>query len=102
MEQNPISELRYFVERLNELSKQAYAAYKPQVDALINSKTTDNQQIEQLLDLLLDFCSDSQMLLLYKKLCRYYWELNPEATARYINYYREMWDNESDKIEENE
>ncbi len=71
-------------------------------EALIKSKTTNNNEIELLLDYMLDFCGDSQMLLLYKKLCRYYWEINPQATAIYINYYREMWDNTTDKIEENE
>ena len=31
-------------------------------------------------------------LALYKKLCRYYYTLNPAATADYVNYYREIWD----------
>jgi hypothetical protein len=48
---------------------------------------------------MLSFCFDEQMLLLYKKLCRYYWDLNPQATADYVNYYREMWDEESEKEE---
>jgi hypothetical protein len=42
------------------------------------------------------------MLLLYKKLCRYYWKINPQATADYINYYREMWDNDSFENKETE
>jgi len=101
MEQN-FEALKSFVERFNELTKQAHAAYMPQVEALIKSKTTNNNEIELLLDHMLDFCGDSQMLLLYKKLCRYYWDINPQATAKYINYYREMWDNTTDKNEENE
>ena len=102
MEQNLINTLKPFVERFNELTKEAHAAYKPQVDALIKSKSTNNNEIELLFDYMLDFCGDSQMLLLYKKLCRYYWEINPQATAIYINYYREMWDNTTDKNDENE
>lgn len=102
MEQNFNNSVKPFVERFNELTKKAHAAYKPQVEALIKSKSTNNNEIELLLDYMLDFCGDSQMLLLYKKLCRYYWDINPKATAIYINYYREMWDNATDKNEENE
>jgi hypothetical protein len=31
-------------------------------------------------------------LSLYKKLCRYYFAIDPEATVSYVNAYREMWD----------
>jgi hypothetical protein len=50
------------------------------------------------LDYLLDHSCNAEVLILYKKLCRCYWNLNPEATADYINYYSEMWDNAADKI----
>jgi len=43
---------------------------------------------------MLDFCSDDKVLSLYKKLCRYYWNINPQVTANYINYFREMWDSD--------
>jgi nucleoside-triphosphatase len=32
---------------------------------------------------------------LYKKLCRYYFGIDPKATVNYVNAYREMWDSES-------
>ncbi len=73
--------------------------YKPVVDEIIRSKTTDDHKIQLTLDYMLSFCFDEPMLLLYKKLCRYYWDLNPQATADYVNYYREMWDEESEKEE---
>jgi len=47
---------------------------------------------------LLEHACNEEVLLLYKKLCRYYWDINPQATVDYVNYYREMWDNE-DTIE---
>jgi hypothetical protein len=34
--------------------------------------------------------------MLYRRLCRHYWQFNPEATVSYINAYREMWDSEDD------
>ncbi len=93
MDKEFIDTLKVFAEQLNELSAQAHKAYKPEVDRLIQSKTTNDNEIQRLLDYMLDFCGDSKMLQLYKKLCRYYWDINPQATAQYINYYREMWDN---------
>lgn len=33
-----------------------------------------------------------QMLLLYRKLCRYLNDTDPESSAFYINAYKEMWD----------
>jgi hypothetical protein len=39
-------------------------------------------------------------LSLYKKLCRYYFKINPEVTASYVYAYRDMWDEgEADKGE---
>jgi hypothetical protein len=34
--------------------------------------------------------------MLYRRLCRHYWQFNPEATVSYINAYREMWDGAED------
>ena len=35
-------------------------------------------------------------LALFKSLCRYYYTLNPTATASYVYAYRDMWDSEDD------
>ncbi len=49
-------------------------------------------QIERTLDGLLDFCGDDAILMLYRRLCRHYWSIDPVATARYVQFYRQMWD----------
>jgi hypothetical protein len=41
---------------------------------------------------MLNFCFDDGMLVLYKKLCRYYFDIDPKATVSYVHAYREMWD----------
>ena len=79
---------------LFELGKQAYQIYRPHVNALIHNQISDPHEIEMLLDYLLGFCFDSDVLQLYKQLCSYYFPLNPHATAAYIDAYREMWDEE--------
>jgi len=32
---------------------------------------------------------------MYKQLCRHYWDIDPAATAHYINAYREYWDSDA-------
>jgi hypothetical protein len=41
---------------------------------------------------MLGFAGDKKILALYRKLCRYYFHINPQATAEYIKYYKEMYD----------
>jgi hypothetical protein len=36
----------------------------------------------------------TEALLLYRKLCRHYYAIDPSATAEYVQAYREMWDSE--------
>ncbi len=43
---------------------------------------------------MLDFGFDAAIVRLYKKLCRYYFKIDPRATASYIYAYRDMWDEE--------
>jgi hypothetical protein len=92
-----INNLQPLIEQIQQLQEQAYSIYKPQVEQLIATKTRDENTIERLLDYLLDQCGNDKVLLLYKKLCRYYWDINPESTVFYIQSYREMWE---DDIEE--
>ncbi len=75
-----------------EAKTQTLLLYKPKVEHIINFQVTDKNEIESVLDALLDVAFDDEVLLLYKKMCRYYWEINPQATAFYIQSYREMWD----------
>ena len=80
----------------NQLSRQAEQQYSFEVEAILKAQSRDPQRIEHLLDGMLDFCFDSAMLSLYKKLCRYYFAINPEATVSYVNAYRDMWDEEGE------
>ena len=79
---------------IQSLNQKALRAYTPVVQDLLHSRSRDVSQIEHTLDGLLDFCGYDPVLQLYKKLCRYYWDIDPAATASYINAYREMWDSD--------
>jgi hypothetical protein len=84
---------------LKNLARQAKSLYSVEVDAIINDKIRDSNRIEYCLDGMLGFCFDDEMLLLYKKLCRYYFDIDPEATVFYVNSYREMWDEKAETID---
>jgi len=90
-----IEEIKDLIVVQQNLVRQALSEYSVLVENIIISKTTDQNSIEHTLDGILDFCFDADMLLLFKKLCRYYFTINPLATASYINIYHEMWDNDS-------
>lgn len=76
-----IDKLKPLLEQIQQLQEQAYNRYKPQVEQLIETQTKDENAIEWLLDHLLDNCGNDKVLFLFKKLCRYYWDIDPEATA---------------------
>lgn len=85
------------IERMQKLTQTALIEYSAEVNKIIDSKITTHNQIENLLDKMLVFCLDDEMLSLFKKLCRYYYKINPQITAEYINIYREIWDNENEE-----
>jgi hypothetical protein len=82
------------VREQQRLARLAEQQYSPEVDDIIRGKSRDMNRIEHLLDGMLGFCFDGDMLRLYKRLCRYYFEENPQSTAFYVHAYREMWDTE--------
>jgi hypothetical protein len=46
---------------------------------------------ERLLDGMLDFGFNAAMVRLYKKLCRYYFEIDQRATVSYVHAHPEQW-----------
>ena len=75
-----------------KLARQAEQQYSAEIEAILKVQSRDSQRIERCLDGMLDFCFHDGMLSLYKKLCRYYFAIDPQATVSYVNAYREMWD----------
>lgn len=79
---------------LQALHQQAVEALAPTVQSILRSDSPDAPRIERTLDQLLNHACIPKGLALFKALCRHYWQLDPQATASYINAYREMWDGE--------
>ena len=55
------------VSRIDQILSEAQTVYAHEVDLLIHERCRDPKRIEHLLDGLLDFCSDPEMLGLYKE-----------------------------------
>lgn len=85
--------------RIEQLHFEAIQLCEPRVYHLIQSGCRDVTQIEHTLDELLDHCAHEKGLLLFRTLCRFYYELDPHAAVAYVNIYRELWDSELTKGE---
>ncbi len=77
-----------------EAVKQTLLICEPEVEYIITTKSRDFERIEHILDALGEEAFDEKVLVLFKKLLRYYFEFNPSSVEFHIDSYREMWDNE--------
>ena len=99
--QKLLAELKQHMAALQTLREQAIETLTPTVQELVRSGSRDVQRIEHTLDQLLDVACLPKGLALFKTLCRHYWTLDPQATADYVNIYRERWDDEGEnEVEE--
>ena len=87
--------IRTLAGSMRELQQQAAQQYKPVIDGILLTRSRDIRHIEHTLDCLLDFCGHEPVLEMYKTLCRHYWDIDPAATAYYINAYRGYWDSDA-------
>jgi hypothetical protein len=93
---NMFESIRGLASGLHAINQRAVREYTPVVEAILRSPIPDTNHIERTLDGLLDFCCYEPALHLYKKLCRYYFDINPAATVQYIEAYRELWDSDQE------
>ncbi len=91
-----LGSLREIAAEMTALQQKALEEYTPVVEAILRSRSRDARHIERTLSGLLDFCSHPSALQLYRRLCRHYFEIDPEATVFYVEAYREMWDSEDE------
>ena len=101
MTEEELNGFKELAESINKITQDAFLIYEPQVDRIYRNKVKDEKEIERVLEALLDYSYDDKMLLLFKKLCQYYYKINPTVTYEYVMIYRDLWDNEYlDKNEE--
>lgn len=54
---------------------------------------------EHTLDGLPDSCGHEPVVLMYRKLCRHDWGIDPAAAVDYVNAYRERWDSDEEDVQ---
>ena len=74
---------------------QTLLIWKPEAERIMDTNSKDIKAIEHTLDALCEVAFDDEVLFLFKKLCRYYYDIDPQATAEQIQFYREMWDSDN-------
>jgi hypothetical protein len=94
------AEIRALAATLHDLHRQRVAALTPIAQNLIQSQSRSAQEIEHTLDQLLDCACIPEGLALFNALCRYYYAINPAATAGYVHAYRDMWDSEAESMKD--
>jgi hypothetical protein len=91
-----VDNVRQLATEIGALNHRAVFEYEPVVETLVRTRSRGKVQIEQALDSLLSFCGFAPVLELYRRLCRHYWDIDPIATASYVEAYRTMWDTDED------
>ena len=92
-------ELCSMFDGLSKLHDQMYYICKNEFENILHNNIKDENTIEHLLDNLLGACNTEKALILYKKICRYYYRINPRASVDYVQFYREMWEEEGNMEE---
>ena len=82
------------VAQFRALNEMAVREYTLLVDDIC-SRIASQNEIERLLDYLLGFAGNDKILLLYRRVCRQYFQIYPDSIAWYIMEYRKEYDRES-------
>jgi hypothetical protein len=85
-------DIRGIDKELQKIYSQAEIHYASAVNDIIRCQCKDAKEIEHLLNFMLDFADNEKILVSYRKLCRYYLDINPQATVEYIQSYKELYD----------
>ena len=92
-----IKKISGMIESIQPLIRQNLPLLTNQVDAIIKNREKDDDRIQRLLDSVLDYagiCDEG--LILFKRLCRYYYDINPQVTSEYISIYRDLYDSKEE------
>jgi len=92
--------VKSIVDLQKEAVKQTLNYWKPEAENIIISENKDINRIEHTLDALCEVAFDEEVLKVFKSLCRYYYTIDPLATAEHVDIYREMWDNKEENDRE--
>lgn len=96
-ENDLFQEVSSMIKFIQPLIRQNLSLLTNQVDDLVKGREKDDNRIQRLLDSLFDYagmCDEG--LVLFKRLCRYYYGINPQVTVEYISIYRDLYGSEEE------
>ena len=82
--QSALDDLKDIVEGISKLRDAAYVKYSELVRQVLENQITDEQQLEQIMDGLCDFCNESRFIDLYRSLCRHIYYQYPELVGEHV------------------
>ena len=85
------------VEGIRKLRDTAYAHYSLLVEQVLKDQITDEQQLEQIMDGLCDFCDEIRFIDLYRSLCRHIYYQYPQLVGEHVALFRALFEGPDEK-----
>lgn len=87
------NDITLHINRIHELAEEAIPVLTNEINHIIQTQAINKQDIESCLDRLLDFAFHPKAFDSFKWLCRYYINIDPDATHQYVRFYKDMYEN---------
>lgn len=97
---NSLEQLKEIVEGISKLREKAYAQYSELVIQVLENQITDEQQLEQIMDGLCDFCDEGRFIELYRSLCRHIYYQYPQLVGKHVTLFRALFEGADDASEQ--
>lgn len=67
------------------------------VERVLKDQITDEQQLEQIMDGLCDFCDEIRFIDLYRSLCRHIYYQYPQLVGEHVALFRALFEGPDEK-----
>lgn len=92
MQENIDGIMDAIVESIKNVNKQALSVYKPLVDEVCSGRMVEEKELENILDGLVSMCISDEMVNLFKRVCKKFYNQYPEIIADYVMFYKEIYE----------
>lgn len=96
--QSALDDLKDIVEGISKLRDAAYVKYSELVRQVLENQITDEQQLEQIMDGLCDFCNESRFIDLYRSLCRHIYYQYPGFVGEHVMIFRALFEGNDNPV----
>ena len=71
--------------------------FSDEVEQVLKDQITDEQQLEQIMDGLCDFCDEIRFIDLYRSLCRHIYYQYPQLVGEHVALFRALFEGPDEK-----